>query len=200
MVNTNQLDLSKTALVTIDLQKGFRNFDLAPHSLTEMVTRANQINTALEGTSALIALISVWPKTVARMLTNDAATAKSLNEDPPENFTDLLMEVATKPTSNPVVKIPKDAPSASFDTDLESQLRANNIKTIILLGVATSVGVLTTAIDAYQNGYDVIVVEDASTDTDGELHQVLFNKMFEKCTQVVSTDEIIQTINTAKSS
>ncbi|MFT4186551.1 MAG: isochorismatase family protein [Micrococcaceae bacterium] len=199
MINANQLDLSKTTLVTIDLQEGFRNFKLAPHSLTEMVTRANKINTALEGSSALITLISVWPKTVAQMLTNDAATAKLLNENPPENFTDLLMDVATKPTSNPVIKITKDAPSAFFDTNLESQLRANNIETIILLGVATSVGVFTTAIDAYQNGYNVIVVEDASTDTDEELHQVFFNKMFEKCTQVVSTDEIIQAIKTAKS-
>jgi nicotinamidase-related amidase len=67
------------------------------------------------------------------------------------------------------VVIPKHKHSAFFGTDLDQQLHANRVSGVVLAGLQTQICVLTTAADAYQRGYSVVVAEDAVVSTRDEV-------------------------------
>ncbi|MBC7385033.1 MAG: cysteine hydrolase [Cryobacterium sp.] len=80
---------------------------------------------------------------------------------------------------------------AFSDTDLEAILRARDIDTIVLFGVATSGVVLSTLRVAADKDYHCLVVHDACADSDDEVHRVLVEKVFPKQADVLSTEEVI---------
>ncbi|MGE3538207.1 MAG: cysteine hydrolase family protein [Candidatus Tectimicrobiota bacterium] len=79
-------------------------------------------------------------------------------------------------------------------TDMESVLRAHNITTLVLLGIATSGVVLSTVRWAADADYNIIVLEDGCADMDAEVHRVLTHKVFPRQTTVVSTQDFLQTL------
>jgi nicotinamidase/pyrazinamidase len=56
--------------------------------------------------------------------------------------------------------LPKRRMSAFFKTGLEDTLRMQNVDTIVVCGISTSVCVMSTAMDAFMNDFCVIVIED----------------------------------------
>ena len=57
-------------------------------------------------------------------------------------------------------------------TDLDLLLRAHDIDTLVVFGIATSGVVLSTALTAFDLDYRIIVVRDCCADLDTELHSV----------------------------
>ena len=76
-------------------------------------------------------------------------------------------------------------------TDLETILRAHDIKRLIMMGIATSGVVLSTVRWAADMDYEMVVVEDCCADSDEEVHRVLTQKIFPRQASVVSAQEII---------
>ena len=70
--------------------------------------------------------------------------------------------------------------SAFSGTDLDIRLRERKIDTVILTGVLTDICVLHTAIDAYNLGYQIQVVEPAVASLSEENHKFALNH-FAKC-------------------
>ena len=60
--------------------------------------------------------------------------------------------------------------SAFSGTDLDIRLRERRVTTVVLTGVLTDICVLHTAIDAYNLGYDIEVVESATASLTTEAH------------------------------
>lgn len=60
------------------------------------------------------------------------------------------------------IVLEKSMPSLFVDTPLDLRLKARGIKTVVLAGVATDIGVEFTARHAVATGYYPVVVEDAS--------------------------------------
>ncbi|OPA72886.1 isochorismatase [Paenibacillus selenitireducens] len=60
--------------------------------------------------------------------------------------------------------------SAFAGTDLEIRLRARGIEELHIVGVATSICVLHTAIDAYNKGFSMTIHSDAIADFDAKGH------------------------------
>lgn len=60
--------------------------------------------------------------------------------------------------------------SAFSGTDLDIRLRERRVTTVVLTGVLTDICVLHTAIDAYNWGYDIEVVESATASLTPEAH------------------------------
>ena len=81
--------------------------------------------------------------------------------------------------------------SAFVGTDLEMILRAKDIDTLILFGVATSGVVLSTLLHAVDADYRVIVVSDCCADLDSEVHACLVNRIFPRQATVISADEFL---------
>lgn len=65
----------------------------------------------------------------------------------------------------------KNTSSAFNSTGLELHLRNMNIQTLVLAGIASDMCVFTTALDAADRGFHVIIAEDASTTIDPGSHE-----------------------------
>lgn len=86
--------------------------------------------------------------------------------------------------------ITKHRVSAFHGTDLEMILRAQEIDTLILCGIATSGVVLSTLLDASDADYRVIVVKDCCLDNDLDVHACLVEKVFPRRGTVLTADEL----------
>ncbi len=86
--------------------------------------------------------------------------------------------------------VTKHRVGAFAGTDLDMILRANNIETLLLAGIATSGVVLSTVRYAADADYRLVVAKDCCSDADAEVHRVLIEKVFPRQAVVASADEI----------
>jgi nicotinamidase-related amidase len=103
---------------------------------------------------------------------------------------------AVAPKADEVV-VTKHRVSAFTGTDLEMVLRANEIHTLILMGIATRGVVLSTVLDASDRDYRLLVVKDCCTDLDAGVHQCLFEKVIPAYATVTMSDQLINELTTA---
>ncbi len=83
------------------------------------------------------------------------------------------------------VVITKKRVSAFTGSDLEVILRAQNIRHLVLAGIATSGVVLSTLREAADRDYTLTVLEDGCRDADPEVHRVLMEKVFVRQAHVI---------------
>ncbi len=85
--------------------------------------------------------------------------------------------------------------SGYYLTDLEVMMREFNRNTLIITGAATNVCVYATALDAMQRDVRAIVVSDGVAGTSVELHHAFLKNIDYVIGDVVSTEELISTLN-----
>lgn len=95
------------------------------------------------------------------------------------------------------VVITKHRISAFTGTDLDMILRANEIDTLILLGIATSGVVLSTLLQASDADYKLFVVKDCCTDQDAEVHACLTEKFFPSRATVLIASDLVEILQSA---
>jgi nicotinamidase-related amidase len=88
------------------------------------------------------------------------------------------------------LRITKRQWGAFYGTELDLQLRRRGIKTIVLGGIATNIGVESTARQAWEHGYAMILVEDATSGMSAEMHEFAFKNIFPRISRVVKAGEI----------
>jgi nicotinamidase-related amidase len=89
------------------------------------------------------------------------------------------------------VVITKHRISAFAGTDLTMILRANEIETLVLFGIATSGVVLSTLTEASDEDYRLAVISDCCADLDAALHDSLIQRFFPSRGTVLSVEEFI---------
>ncbi|MFV0557886.1 MAG: isochorismatase family protein [Enterococcus sp.] len=191
------LDLARTAFIPIDLQKGIvENGQTLPYPAKAVVKNNQKIAEALKNTPALMALVNVDYTTpqYLKPRTDQVVPVPTLTPE----FNQLVLPIADDAEATNKILVTKYNPGAFFGTDLDLQLRRRKIKTIILSGIASGNGVYTTAIEAMQRGYRVIIIEDASSDRDLDVHHFFFDNMFPKIGRIRSTKGILASIENAK--
>ena len=94
------------------------------------------------------------------------------------------------PTENEIV-ITKHRISAFTGTDLAMILRANDIDTLVLYGIATSGVVLSTLLDAADADYRLAIIKDCCADLDSQLHHCIIERFFPSRGSVFSAEEFI---------
>jgi nicotinamidase-related amidase len=94
-----------------------------------------------------------------------------------------------EPQADEVV-VTKRRTGAFSTTDLATILKAREITSLILMGLATSGVVLSTVRWAADADYELIVLEDCCSDRDEEVHSVLMTKVFPGQARVVSSNEL----------
>jgi nicotinamidase-related amidase len=87
--------------------------------------------------------------------------------------------------------VTKSRVGAFAGTDLDLLLRANDIDTLVLLGIATCGVVLSTAVHAFDADYRVVIVKDCCADTDADLHACLIDRYFPRMASVVTAEEFL---------
>ena len=80
---------------------------------------------------------------------------------------------------------------AFYGTDLDLQLRRRQVSGIVLAGIATSMGVESTARQAFQHGYNVTIATDGVTDLNAEAHARSLDWIFPMLGELGTTDEIL---------
>jgi nicotinamidase-related amidase len=92
------------------------------------------------------------------------------------------------------IVITKHRVDAFNGTDLEMILRANDIDTLILFGIATSGVVLSTLLHAADADYRLVVIRDCCADLDPELHACLVEKVFPRQGSVLTAAEYLEAL------
>ena len=99
-----------------------------------------------------------------------------------------LIHPAVAPAPGEVV-INKRRVSAFAGSDLDMVLRAGDIDSLVLAGIATSGVVLSTLRQAADLDYRLTVLADGCLDADPEVHRVLLEKVFPRQAEVTTIAE-----------
>src|SRR5262249_42543447 len=87
------------------------------------------------------------------------------------------------------IVVRKTRVGAFSTTDLHDQLRRRGVDTLVLAGISTSGGVLSTVRDAADRDYRLVVLSDGCADFDPEVHRVLLDKVFPRQATVIEIAE-----------
>lgn len=188
------LDLVRTALVIMDLQKGVTHLQVAPNDTQAVVRNAKKLADAFRSGGGFVVPVRV-ALTDARdglhPVTGRPVSASM--QARPADGSDFIEELNVSPTDYQVIKCQW---GAFFGTDLDLQLRRRGIDIIVLCGIATNIGVETTAREAYQHGYRQIFAVDAMTALSKEEHEHTLRYMFPRIGRLRTTEEILGSLQT----
>ena len=87
--------------------------------------------------------------------------------------------------------VEKQWASAFYGTELDAELKAMNVDTLIVTGLTTSGCVRATVVDGLQHDYVVIVAEEAVGDRNAEAHAANLFDMHAKYADVVKVDDVL---------
>jgi len=180
------IDRATTALVVIDLQKGIGTQPTKPYSFQDVVKNAAKLVVAFRKHRMPVVLVHIVA-TEATMLKVTSDVSFSRSGPLPPDWSEFVPEIA--PVASDIV-IGKKQWGAFYGTDLELQLRRRGIRTIVLSGVSTDIGVESTARFAYEYGFQQIFAEDAMSSMSTEQHNAAVNFIFKRMGRVRKTDEI----------
>ena len=178
------LDPRTTALVLIDLQNGIVGMPLAPHSGDEVLKTSKDLIAKFRAAGSPIVLV--------RAVRDDAWVKSPVDAEGsapaqlPPGWTDLVEGLA-EPGD---ILVTKRQWGAFYGTDLDLQLRRRDIQTIVLGGIATNMGVESTARDAYEHNYALVIVEDATSSRSIELHAFAYDHIFPRLSRVVKAADV----------
>jgi nicotinamidase-related amidase len=96
------------------------------------------------------------------------------------------------------IVVVKHRVSAFAGTDLHMILRAREIHTMVMFGIATSGVVLSTLLEASDADYRLVVIEDCCADLDTELHSALIRRLFPARADVMSAEEIVRALGSMR--
>ena len=82
-------------------------------------------------------------------------------------------------------------------TGLDASLRAAGRDALVLMGIATSGGVLSTVRWGHDVGYKLFVVSDACSDLDQELHRVLMEKLYPRQATILTAQTFLKAAGVA---
>lgn len=188
------LDPKTTAIVVIDLQKGIVAMPGAnPHSSQSVVANTVKLLDAARSAGAQVVLVHVGfaPDFRDALQSPVDEPMRATGERPPD-WMDLLPDLKQQPGD---VVIFKRQWGAFYGTDLDLQLRRRGLKTIVLCGIATEIGVESTARDAYERGYALVFAEDAMTGRTA--HESSIKNIFPRMGRVRSTAQIVEALKAA---
>ncbi|ARF58228.1 isochorismatase family protein [Streptomyces gilvosporeus] len=172
----------QTALVLIDLQKGIAALPGAPLPSAEVIERGARLAAAFRARGLPVVLVNVTGGAPGRTETSLRGAT------PPADWAELVPELDRQPAD---ITVSKQHWGAFHGTSLDLELRRRGVTQIVLAGIATSIGVESTARAAHEHGYHVTIATDAVTDFDEAAHRNSLEKIFPRLGETDSTEAIL---------
>jgi nicotinamidase-related amidase len=128
------------------------------------------------------------------VLVNAAGIAPGRTEQPraggafPDDWTEIVAELNPQPRD---YRVTKRTWGAFINTDLLDILRREGVTQVVVAGIATSIGVESSARHAYELGFHVTLAIDAMTDMRAEAHENSILRIFPRLGETATTDEIV---------
>ncbi|MGQ0624584.1 MAG: cysteine hydrolase family protein [Sporichthyaceae bacterium] len=164
------IDPATTATVTIDFQNFFvaDGEPMGTENARDALANANRVNAAVRAAGGLVVLFqhSFGP-------TGEVAPAEPLLEQallPGSASYELHPDLVVAPDDLRMVKRRSSPLHPQADTDLLATLRARGIETLVITGVASNGCCDCLARDAFQHGFNVVFVSDATAAMSDEEH------------------------------
>ena len=184
-----KIDVRKTAVVVIDLQKGIAAIPTEPYSAEAVIENSVTILQASRKKGMPVFLVHAAPSPDLKdTLKPISETSFSLSKFDP-SWSKYVAELNIRPDD---FLITKHQWGAFYGTELELQLRRRKIDTIILCGIATNFGVESTARFAYEYGFNQIFASDAMAARSKEEHEYPLKYIFPRLGLIRKTGEILK--------
>ncbi|MGW6399643.1 hydrolase [Streptomyces sp. NPDC055134] len=179
----------RTALVVVDLQRGIVGAPTTPYSGPEVVARSVELADAFRAHGLPVVLVRVSAAPDGADAVPGRNETQGRTGARPEGWDVIVDELSGHPED---ITVTKRNWGAFFGTDLDLQLRRRGITQVVLTGVATSIGVESTARAAHEHGYHVTLATDAMTDLDVEAHRNSIERIFPRLGETGTTEEIAE--------
>ncbi|GLQ46665.1 hydrolase [Dyella lipolytica] len=176
-----------TALIIIDLQKGIVSLPTA-QPVDLVVKHSVALADAFRHHRLPIVLVNVAGGAPGR-----AEQSRNLGELPAD-WADLIPELNRQPQDHAVTK---HTWGAFMNTDLNAHLKKLGVTQVVIVGVATSIGVESTARQAHEHGYHVTLAVDAMTDMNADAHHNSIARIFPRLGETGTTQEIIDLLDSS---
>ncbi len=171
-----------TALIIVDLQKGVASLVNA-QAFDPVVRHARELAETFRSRGLPVVLVNVAGGAPGR--TEHARGLANL----PADWTELLPQLDPQPTDH---RVTKRTWGAFTHTDLEAYLRSLSVTQVVLAGVATSIGVESTARQAHELGFHVTLAIDAMTDLSPEAHHNSLTRIFPRLGETGTTAQVLE--------
>lgn len=178
----SQLD-RRTALIIIDLQKGVVAMPTARPS-ADIVAHASTLARAFRAQRLPVVVVNVTGVAPGRADSNPPFS-------PPADWSELVPELELQPGDH---RVNKQRWGAFIGTGLHDHLQGAGVTQIVLCGIATSIGVESTARIAHELSYHVVLVEDAMTDRIAQAHANSVQVIFPRIGEVTDTASVLQAL------
>ena len=159
------LSIASTAPILTDLQNGIVRLPLAPRSGPDVVEAGKQLAQRFREAGAPVVMVNIGWAADWSLLVDGLAQPRDL-------------------------RITKHQWGAFHGTDLDVQLRRRAVKTVVVGGIATNMGVESTARQAYEHGYEVVIAEDATTSLSAEMHEFSVRAILPMISRVAKVNEM----------
>jgi nicotinamidase-related amidase len=178
----------KTALVVIDIQKGIVALPTV-HPTSAIVANVVRLADAFRERKLPVVLVHVsWAADMA-----DAIKTRTETKPPSRplgsGFFEYVDELRANPTAD--ILVHKRQWGAFYGTDLDLHLRRRGVTNIVLCGISTSIGVESTARDAWERSYNLAFAVDAMTDMNADAHDRALKIIFPRIGELGTTEEIL---------
>lgn len=170
-----------SALIVIDLQEGI--LALANVQPGDEIVK-----------NAILLIQAFREKGLPVVLVNVAGGAPGRNEQPPaagerpKGWSDLIPALKQQESDHLVTK---RSWGAFTNTDLGDYLKQNDVTQVVIAGIATSIGVETTARQAFELGFNVSLAIDAMTDVNMDAHTNSVTRIFPRLGETGTSAMII---------
>lgn len=183
------LDPKTTALVVIDLQKGLQGRDLAPYTFDEVVAVNQDLLGKFRAAGAPVVLVNV-------AFAKDGADALKTPTDrgmtmPPGGYPAEFSHLVDGLSRDGDIHVTKRNWGAFYGTELDVHLRRRGVTTVVVTGVATNMGVESTARQAHEASYAVVIPEDACSTMSPEWHDFAVKTIFPMLGRVVKSADVV---------
>ncbi|TWB37652.1 isochorismatase family protein [Nitrospirillum pindoramense] len=172
---------ARTALIIVDLQKGLLAMPGLP-PLGGVVGNAADLAAAFRRKGLPVVLVTVAGGPPGR-----TEHGRVLRDLPPD-WAELIPELNAQPGDH---RVTKRTWGAFPHTDLDAHLKAQDVTQVVVAGVATGIGVESTAREAHALGYNVTLAVDAMADRDAAAHDHSVTRIFPRLGETGTTADIL---------
>lgn len=182
------IDPAKAALLVMDYQNGIIE---RVENGAALLAAVKQMIALIRGVGGTIAYVRVGfadgqepGGTMGRRIGAEAAMSM-FHADAPA--TQIHGDIA--PQGGDIV-VRKTRVGAFTTTDIDRQLQARGVDTLIIAGISTSGVVLSTVRDAHDRDYRLIVVSDLCADPELDVHSFLIERIFPRQAEVITGTQL----------
>jgi len=185
---SSTFDPARAALVLIDLHRGIVGRPTEPRLPADVLAASAKLPDTLRPLGTLVVRVRVSSGPGNAVAPPNDVDQPTPLDYLPAGWDELVDDVRFDPAD---LVVTKHRWGAFHGTDLELNLRRRGRDTIILAGIATNIGVESTARDAWERGFKLLLVEDAMSTMSAAAHEMSVKTIFPRIGRVCSTADVL---------